>query len=292
MPEGIEIQLQGDGPRSPQAALHPPAQQDLLAKLAVEQEGVTEIGIEERSPPEGGGPGMGVPVRNRRQRCWTGNRLGRRQGNRRRRLGVEVHLTGGEVQHAIDVLHLAGGLDQAEPQTTGLKKLAAALKADTAAGIDRAVRAVVLDPLGHQPTARHQGFDSPSGDIALDQLVESLPIGGDLQGSGWILKRSAGGGRWGNRCGWGRVGWIRLLPSWLGLCSWAGWTRRLRRDGEGVRFWLLRFSGGRCRSPGLNGFRTTRDRGGLGHTTETEQASGADQPDRPGDGVRRGHRRS
>ena len=90
---GIKFQGQRSGFDQSLVEAHP--QQVFRAQAPVEQEGVAEVGIDHLPSPERGRPGMGMPVRDRRQRWRAGHSLGRRrQGDRRHAPGRAAQLDG------------------------------------------------------------------------------------------------------------------------------------------------------------------------------------------------------
>ena len=67
----------------------------------------------------------------------------------------------------------------------------APLEAHAAAGIDAAAAGVKFEPVGEQPAAIEQGLDLARGDEAVEQQVEALLIGLQIQLQGWGLGRGS-----------------------------------------------------------------------------------------------------
>ena len=216
VPQQVEIELEGEGPGLEQAPLQACAQQVVLAQGPLEDEGFAEAGVGGLAGPGRGRPGVGVPVRDRRQLGGAGQWRRRPQGLGRGHLRIEIHNRGGEVEHAVDVLHLPTAFDQVETQLAGLQELVAALKPHAAGGVHGAVHSVVFDPLGHQAAAGQQGRGIAGGHIAVDHQIEALLIGGDVEQQG-----RGGGGcrRRGRQICWGATARQRHRAGILALAG-------------------------------------------------------------------------
>ena len=104
---------------------------------------------------------------------------------------VEIRLGAFEVEDPVDILQLPFRLDQVEAQAAGLEVLTAPLEAHAAAGIDAAAAGVKFEPVGQQAAAVQQGLDLARGDEAVEQQVEALLIGLQIQLQGWGLGRGS-----------------------------------------------------------------------------------------------------
>ena len=216
----VGIQLNGEGPRVDEAALHPHPHQPFGPEVALKFERVTEVGGGHLAAPARDGPGIGLPFRDGGQgRCaaqgfWGG------QGGGRGQLQIQILGTAVEIQHAVDVVHLADALQQAVAQPAGLKKLLPPLKAHAARGEEGAGGGIELDPVGLEPSPRQVGGDMACADVALELGVVFLLVADQLQLQG---DRSG-------RIGMGHLG--QALP--LGRAWGLGW-RLCPRGGGGNR---------------------------------------------------------
>ncbi len=253
----VAVDLDRQGASLQQPALQTDAGQVLGPEIAAAQEGVAEGSREHLPPPAGHRPGVGMPVRRRRHLRRTAQRLRRRQRRGRHRVGVEILAAAVEVEHAVDVLHLAASLEQAVAETAGLEVLLTPLETDAAIGVETAGDRVVFEAIGLETATRHAHLDVPGGDEAALLGVVFLTVGGEFD-----LQR--------HRHPWGRLGGLRhRRQGWL-AGGFGGGLRRKRSGRERPRRIGL--------GPGFrNGF-------GLGDFAGTGILL---RQNRPGDGGRR-----
>ena len=193
----IGIQLNGERPAIDQAALHPHPHQVFRPGVAIEEEGVPEVGRGHLTRPTGEGPGVGLPLGDRRQHGRAAEGLRWRQGGGGRHRQVEILGTAIQVEHAVDVLQLTNALKQAVAQAAGLEKLLAALKAHVTGGEQRAAGGIKLNALRLEAPTGDLGGDVARAHVSLKLGVVLLVVARQLQfqGDGLLGARFGEGGQ-------------------------------------------------------------------------------------------------
>ena len=179
--EQVGVQLKGDKTTIENPPLHAHPGQVLGPGLAVEQEGVAEVGRVHLAAPGSHRPGEGVPVRQRRQGWAAADRFRRRQ-RRRGELGeIQILLTAVKIEHPIHIVHFAPPLQQAEAQPAGLEVLLTPLKAHAAAGQQLAGGGIEFDPIGHDATPGQERLHVARGHVAAELGVVALAVGAEFK---------------------------------------------------------------------------------------------------------------
>ena len=125
MAEQVGFELHGQRSGAEDPLLQANAQHRLRAHGAVEEEGVAEWGIDHLAAPGGDGPGLRMPVRNRRQQGGAGHgRQLRWRCGRLRNAEDPLHVI--QVYDAINVIEFTLVVDQAVAQRGCLKQLGVA----------------------------------------------------------------------------------------------------------------------------------------------------------------------
>ncbi len=176
MAQQVEVEFKRKRTTVDQALVEADPGEVLRTPPAVEEEAVTEVGVDHLTAPGGHRPVVRMPVGDRRQDRRAGQRSCRCQRHHRCLFKVKVGLAAIEVEDAVDIVGLTAAFEQAVAQLAGLHVLQAPLQPYAACDEHRAAAGFVFESIGQQAASGQHGLhvafgDHPAGGVVVVELV-------------------------------------------------------------------------------------------------------------------------